>query len=72
MFSNVLRDAELVDFARLTLSRRITVRFIEYMPLGDAALMHAPEGQGASGEGRAIDESVRFNCQLRMVNGWDI
>jgi cyclic pyranopterin phosphate synthase len=33
-------DDELADFARLTLSRQITVRFIEYMPLGDAALMH--------------------------------
>src|SRR3954468_5273715 len=30
---------EFADFARLTLSRRVTVRFIEYMPLGDAALM---------------------------------
>ena len=27
-------------FARLTLDRPLTVRFIEYMPLGDAALMH--------------------------------
>jgi len=33
-------DDELADFARLTLRRRLTVRFIEYMPLGDAALMH--------------------------------
>jgi cyclic pyranopterin phosphate synthase len=33
-------DDELVDFARLSLNRRLTVRFIEYMPLGDAALMH--------------------------------
>ncbi len=31
-------DDELADFARLTLSRRLTVRFIEYMPLGDSAL----------------------------------
>src|SRR5947209_1797968 len=35
-------DDEVADFARLTLQRRLTVRFIEYMPLGDAALMHAP------------------------------
>ena len=35
-------DDEVADFARLTLSRRLTVRFIEYMPLGDAALMHTP------------------------------
>jgi molybdenum cofactor biosynthesis enzyme MoaA len=33
-------DDEVVDFARLSLARRLTVRFIEYMPLGDAALMH--------------------------------
>jgi cyclic pyranopterin phosphate synthase len=32
-------DDEFVDFARLTLSRQLTVRFIEYMPLGDAALL---------------------------------
>ena len=31
-------DDEFADFARLTLSRRVTVRLIEYMPLGDAAL----------------------------------
>jgi cyclic pyranopterin phosphate synthase len=34
-------DDEFPDFARLTLDRALTVRFIEYMPLGDAALMHA-------------------------------
>lgn len=32
-------DDELVEFARLSLVRQLTVRFIEYMPLGDAALM---------------------------------
>ena len=32
-------DDEIVDFARLSLDRRLTVRFIEYMPLGDAALL---------------------------------
>jgi cyclic pyranopterin phosphate synthase len=30
---------EFTDFARLTLVRKLTVRFIEYMPLGDAALL---------------------------------
>src|SRR3954469_8844064 len=34
-------DDEFADFARLTLDRRLTVRFIEYMPLGDAAIQHA-------------------------------
>lgn len=32
-------DDELADFARLSLVRKVTVRFIEYMPLGDAALL---------------------------------
>src|SRR5258707_8390956 len=31
-------DDEFADFARLTLTRNLTVRFIEYMPLGDSAL----------------------------------
>ncbi|MGB7156810.1 MAG: GTP 3',8-cyclase MoaA [Tepidisphaeraceae bacterium] len=39
-------DDEFVDFARLSLSRRLTVRFIEYMPLGDAAVMHATSDRG--------------------------
>src|SRR6185437_14530274 len=34
-------DDEFVDFAKLTLDRKLTVRLIEYMPLGDAALLHA-------------------------------
>ncbi|HWE97197.1 MAG TPA: GTP 3',8-cyclase MoaA [Tepidisphaeraceae bacterium] len=41
-------DDELADFARLSLSRRLTVRFIEYMPLGDAALLR-PGGAEVSG-----------------------
>ena len=31
-------DDELSDFARLTLNRRVTVRFIEYMPLGESQI----------------------------------
>jgi cyclic pyranopterin phosphate synthase len=46
-------DDELADFARLTLSRNITVRFIEYMPLGDAALMGATEDKDQSHVGPA-------------------
>jgi len=34
-------DDEAADFARLTLRRSVTVRFIEYMPLGDAAVQHS-------------------------------
>lgn len=37
-------DDELVDFARLSLVRKLTVRFIEYMPLGDAALLSGERG----------------------------
>lgn len=36
-----VNDDEVVDFARLTLDRAVTVRFIEYMPLGDAAITAA-------------------------------
>ena len=43
-------DDEIADFARLSLARPLTVRFIEYMPLGDAALMHTATD-------RAIDDS---------------
>ena len=34
-------DDELPDFARLTLARALTVRFIEYMPLGDSAVLRS-------------------------------
>jgi len=46
-------DDELAEFARLSLERRLTVRFIEYMPLGDAALLSSPLPLAAS----RIDES---------------
>lgn len=42
-------DDELLDFARLSLDRKLTVRFIEYMPLGDAALLQPV--------GRSVDAS---------------
>jgi cyclic pyranopterin phosphate synthase len=42
-------DDEFVDFARLSSVRKLTVRFIEYMPLGDAALMESPTTMGAVG-----------------------
>jgi cyclic pyranopterin phosphate synthase len=41
-------DAEFAEFARLTLERDLTVRFIEYMPLGDAALMHTNAARGVA------------------------
>jgi cyclic pyranopterin phosphate synthase len=47
-----VNDDEVADFARLTLSRRVSVRFIEYMPLGDAAVMSAEPVAG-----QVLDES---------------
>jgi GTP 3',8-cyclase len=44
-----INDDEFADFAQLTLQRKLTVRFIEYMPLGDAALMHLPIDQSELG-----------------------
>jgi cyclic pyranopterin phosphate synthase len=52
-----VNDDELADFARLTLSRRVTVRFIEYMPLGDAAVMHQGPAAGCDGQERG-DEAL--------------
>lgn len=46
-------DDELANFARLTLDRDLTVRFIEYMPLGDAALQHTTRTVSADETGPA-------------------
>jgi GTP 3',8-cyclase len=40
-------DDEFADFARLTLDRALTVRFIEYMPLGDAAVQGSGRVEGS-------------------------
>jgi cyclic pyranopterin phosphate synthase len=58
-----VNDDEFADFARLTLNRKVTVRFIEYMPLGDAALMErvATAGgpaAGCAGQDRGKDSLV--------------
>ena len=45
-------DDEAADFAGLTIDRPWTVRFIEYMPLGDAAVLHGVPG------GRVSDDEV--------------
>ncbi len=45
-----VNDDELVDFARLTLDRAVTVRFIEYMPLGDSALQRSDDALLAGAE----------------------
>ena len=51
-----VNDDEFPDFARLTLTQPLTVRFIEYMPLGDSAI----EGLGSrvQGSGKIDDSEV--------------
>jgi cyclic pyranopterin phosphate synthase len=51
-------DDEAADFARLTLSRALTVRFIEYMPLGDAALMHGSDPSAMHGRDTRVTVSA--------------
>lgn len=52
-----VNDDELADFARLTLRRRMTVRFIEFMPLGEAAIMQGPAA-GCDGQDRGADSLI--------------
>jgi cyclic pyranopterin phosphate synthase len=56
-------DDEVVDFARLTLNRPLTVRFIEYMPLGDSAVLAGgnPFVEVARGDG-----GVAFSTRARV------
>jgi cyclic pyranopterin phosphate synthase len=57
-------DDEFADFARLTLTQPLTVRFIEYMPLGDSALLPSTPGQSA---GRATTQAPpRILPQLKV------
>jgi cyclic pyranopterin phosphate synthase len=58
-----INDDELVDFGRLTVHRKVTVRFIEYMPLGEAAI--GPAGAqgfalrtGCDGQSRPTDALI--------------
>ena len=69
-------EDELADFARLTLARRVTVRFIEFMPLGDAALLGLPiaavdsSERGPAGGCGAQDrgaESLVTEAQVRLA-----
>jgi cyclic pyranopterin phosphate synthase len=54
-----VNDDELADFARLTLNRRLTVRFIEYMPLGEAALIESSgPAAGCGAQDRGQDSLV--------------
>lgn len=51
-------DDEFVDFAKLSLDRKLTVRFIEYMPLGDAALI---VNGNPFREIQSVDGTTRFD-----------
>ncbi len=53
-------DDEFADFAQLSVDLPITVRFIEYMPLGDAALMHntAPKPILSETKSRIADDET--------------
>jgi cyclic pyranopterin phosphate synthase len=63
-----VNDDELADFARLTLTRRLTVRFIEYMPLGESALMESegPAG-GCDSQNRGADSLVSQTEAREMI-----
>jgi GTP 3',8-cyclase len=69
-------DDELADFARMTIGRRVTVRFIEYMPLGEAAILGAtvdsaergPAG-GCGAQDRGMDSLVSEGEAKAMIEG---
>ena len=52
-----VNDDEFADFARTTLDRPVSVRFIEYMPLGDAAVMGGAAANSQCGSRPAVDAS---------------
>jgi GTP 3',8-cyclase len=69
-----INDDELADFARLTLRRKVTVRFIEYMPLGDAALLdhvdedfHPGPAAGCGNQNRGEDSLLPESEAREMI-----
>ena len=67
-------DDELADFARLTIDRPLTVRFIEYMPLGDSAVLHESEsgpagGCGAQQRGNALISEAEARARIEAECG---
>jgi cyclic pyranopterin phosphate synthase len=72
-------DDEVVDFARLTLARAVTVRFIEYMPLGDAAIQDTSRvaadeigpagGCGAQDRGNAFISEAEVRARIESELG---
>jgi GTP 3',8-cyclase len=70
-----INDGELADFARITMARKVTVRFIEYMPLGESAIGPAAGCEGQSrgqdvfiSESDARDMIEREHGELRAVD----
>jgi cyclic pyranopterin phosphate synthase len=66
-----INEDELADFGRLTVDRKVTVRFIEYMPLGEAAI--GPAGgqgfalrAGCDGQSRP-DEALISEAETRGI-----
>jgi GTP 3',8-cyclase len=59
-----INDSELADFARLTLSRKVTVRFIEYMPLGESAVGPAA---GCEGQSRGRDVFISESSARQII-----
>jgi cyclic pyranopterin phosphate synthase len=56
-----VNDDEVANFARLTLEYPWTVRFIEYMPLGDSVLLDDASASGgglADGSGYLVDNAI--------------
>lgn len=59
-----INDGELADFARLTLSRKVTVRFIEYMPLGESTIGPAA---GCEGQSRGQDVFISETSAREII-----
>jgi len=62
-------DDELADFARLSIDRNLTVRFIEYMPLGDAAIMGTNEKVGTMNDERKRNSFIVSDSELGPAGG---
>jgi cyclic pyranopterin phosphate synthase len=65
-----VNDDEFADFARLTIDRPVTVRFIEYMPLGDAALIAAPATPGATVDASEVGPAGGCGAQDRGADAF--
>ncbi len=62
-----VNDDEVADFARLTVDQPFTVRFIEYMPLGDATLIDLAGEDAALGSPYTVDNhDVRLAIEAEL------